>query len=333
MTSVHMSAEPLPTPAPLEDARAWPPPVSPDELKQALLAAHAPPGGPLSFIALAACAALCTACAALLLLDHLLAAAILLIPTNLALALLLHECAHASLLPWRRAHAPLGALLGVLALSPFSSYRRGHIAHHRFTGDPARDPTVSPQHTRAPSLALELAYRLRLPVFYWGGVFLPYLCYDLRAPRSPRRILSWSASIAASITWIAALVLATGPRALLPLAVGFLGASVLYEHLFTMHQHIGLASDPEHHAPRHQLAWTRSVPLPASWLLLHFNLHKEHHLAPGLPWHRLPHLHRTLSAMRPDLYTFTRQDHALLWRRDTSAAQRLAPHRGDSTTR
>jgi hypothetical protein len=35
---------------------------------------------------------------------------------------------------------------------------------------------------------------------------------------------------------------------------------------------------------------------------------------------------------RPDLYAFTRQDHALLWRRDQRAHDLLTPHIGDDIT-
>lgn len=329
-----MSADRSLSPAP-DQARGWPQPVSPDELKLALRAASSPPGGPRSSAAVLASLLLFAAGIAATLAARPLLASLLLIPANLAIALIQHECAHGSLLRARRAHAPLGHLVGVLALCPFGGYRRGHIAHHRHTGDPRKDPTVSPQSARAPSAALDLVYRLRvLPVFYWAGVFIPYLCYDLRAPLHARHLLSWSASALASAAWLAALVYVSplGAAALAPPAIGLLGAGILYEHLFTMHQHIGLASPPpdQPHGPRHQVHWTRSVPLPASALLLHFNLHKEHHLAPGLPWHQLPALRAALMQLRPDLYAFTRQDHALLWRRDQRAHDLLTPHIGDA---
>jgi fatty acid desaturase len=332
MTSARMSADPSASPRP--HAGGWPAPVSPDELKLALRAASGRPGGPRSFLAILVAALLLAASHAAILTARPLLAALLLIPANLALAILQHECAHATLLPWRRAHLPLGALIGVFALCPFGGYRRGHIAHHRHTGLPGLDPTISRPIHPALSPLLTLIYRARiLPVFYWAGVFIPYLCYDLRSPRSLRRLLAWAASLLLSAAWIAALAHAapSPAHALIPLAIGFIGAGVLYEHLFTMHQHIGLATPPPPlpHGPRHQPLWTRSVPMPRSALLLHFNLHKEHHLAPGLPWHQLPALRAALRAQRPDLYTFTRQDHALLWRRDQSALDLLTPRAGD----
>ena len=241
-------------------------------------------------------------------------------------ALVEHECSHGSLPGGRRLNAALGWLAGVLGLCPFASYRAGHRAHHRHLGDPRRDPTVSPQDAPPRRPWLELLYRLRvLPVFYWGGVWWPYVRY-----RPIWRDLAISA----------ALFIAAGPRLAGLLVVGFVGGGVLYEHLFTMHQHIGLRAavrlpraQPAFslQLPRgsRQLAASRSVPLPGSALLFHFNLHKEHHAAPGLPWYRLPALAAALRARRPDLYAWTRGDPALLWARPGSARTRLAPRLGD----
>jgi fatty acid desaturase len=320
-----------------------PPPVSSQHLKAALSlatqhASRSPAAPALAILSLHA-----LALTTLLLplpgpLALLLPSAILSL-SNLYLALLIHEAAHLSLLPSRRANLLLGAATGILAATPFGSYRRGHIAHHRHTGLQDLDPTVAPQRPLEPhparDLGLLIAYRLRIPVLYWAGVLIPYLTYDLRSPRRAPHLLSWAASLCATASLYAAICAASplGPLAAAPLLIGFVGGAVLYEHLFTMHQHIGLASAPpdQPHGPRHQVNWTRSIPLPPlpSTLLLHFNLHKEHHLAPGLPWHQLPALHRALRSLRPDLYAFTRQDTDLLWRRDASPSDLLTPRYGD----
>lgn len=242
-------------------------------------------------------------------------------------ALVEHECSHGSLPGGRRLNAALGWLAGVVGLCPFASYRAGHRAHHRHLGDPRRDPTVSPQDHPPRRPWLDVLYRLRVvPALYWGGVWWPYVRY-----RPVWRDLVISACLLAL----------AGPRLAAALLLGFVGGGVLYEHLFTMHQHIGLRAAvllPRGHEafslrlPRgsRQLAASRSVPFRGSALLFHFNLHKEHHAAPGLPWYRLPALHAALRARRPDLYTWTREDLALLWARPGSARTRLTPHLGDA---
>lgn len=309
-----------------------PPIPTPDEVRAALREARAAPARPARSAAMVLlCAALCLGPLALA--PHITGPlrGLLALPEALGLLMafvVVHEAAHGSLLG-RRLDPIVGTLFGLLALVPFGAYRRGHAAHHRYSGT-ARDPAPPPPGAVAPSALLTGLMRLRLlPVFYWGGVYGKYLTYDLRPTAGPRRtahIARSLAEITAALTlWLALDRLR--PGALPILALGWLGAGVLYEHLFTFTQHLGLrpAGPPDvgdRYSGRSQTHFARTVRLPLSALVFHFNLHKEHHLAPGLSWQRLPALNRALARLRPETHAFT-DDRIRPWHRHRGPAHRV----------
>ena len=49
--------------------------------------------------------------------------------------IIMHDCAHGSFLPWRRANEIVGCVTGVLTLTPFGQWRRDHALHHASSGD------------------------------------------------------------------------------------------------------------------------------------------------------------------------------------------------------
>lgn len=224
------------------------------------------------------------------------------------LSVVVHDCAHGTLTGSRRADTVLGTIAGLLTWTPFLSYRRGHEAHHAWAGTD-RDPT--PNRTVAPNRALDLLLRAHVPVFYWTGVYGPYLVFDLRH----RRIVSWAIQALAIVAVHAGFGAWLGWIYPALAAAGYVGWGVLYENLFTLVQHAGLApvDKRERYAPREQVHFSRTVPLPLAGFFLHFNLHKEHHLFPDLNFQLLPRAGELLRARRPDVYAFT--DETPGWRR------------------
>jgi omega-6 fatty acid desaturase (delta-12 desaturase) len=49
--------------------------------------------------------------------------------------IIMHDCAHGSFLPWRRANEIIGFFTGVLTFTPFAQWRRDHALHHASSGD------------------------------------------------------------------------------------------------------------------------------------------------------------------------------------------------------
>jgi len=49
--------------------------------------------------------------------------------------IIMHDCAHGSFFPSRRANAVIGYITGVVTLTPFEQWRRDHALHHASSGD------------------------------------------------------------------------------------------------------------------------------------------------------------------------------------------------------
>src|SRR5437763_889699 len=94
-------------------------------------------------------------------------AILLAIPTGGLLVrtfILMHDCAHGSLFASRRANDIVGAITGVLTLTPFAQWRRDHALHHASSGDLDRRghgdvPTLTVREYRAKSPRGRLIYR------------------------------------------------------------------------------------------------------------------------------------------------------------------------------
>jgi fatty acid desaturase len=248
------------------------------------------------------------------------------------LSVAVHEAAHGTLFKTRRANLAVGLVLAALVWTPFFSYRRGHKAHHRWVGTFTRkDPTAAPQAPVVPNRILSFALRLHIPVLFWAGVYAPYLLYDIR-PTDGRRhdqLYGYAANVLVILTLHGTVAWVIGALPYLVAgAGGFIGWGIVYESLFTRHQHLGLLPLPagrEHYSPTDQVQFSRSVHVPLSGLLFNFNLHKEHHLFPGLSFRYLPRVRDALQSRRPDVYGFTRKT-----RRTTARAHELlTPRAGD----
>ena len=236
----------------------------------------------------------------------------------LMLHVIMHEAAHHSLVRRPRGNALIGWLTGLLVLTPFCSYRRGHHAHHRFAGT-QRDPTAAPDAPRWHKGLVNWLVKLHVvPVLYLGGVYVPYLIYDSKS-KSTTHKLEWCLNVLSIMLLQAILAWVFGPvRYLVVLMFAFWGSAILYEYLFTQHQHVGLLPVPrnkDRYSLREQQVFSRSVRMRWSGMLMFFNLHKEHHLFPNLPCGYLPGVHHWLRQNRPDLLDFTSEHVGIFQRR------------------
>jgi fatty acid desaturase len=244
--------------------------------------------------------------------------ALLLAVGMLMLQIVLHESAHHSLFRTRWGNSLIGWLTGLLVLTPSCSYQRGHAAHHRFAGT-KRDPTAAPDGPRWHKKFVEWLVKLHVvPVLYLSGVYLPYLIYDLKSSSKMHK-LECCLNLAAMAMWHGILAWLFGPvRYFGILMLAFWTSAMLYEYLFTQHQHVGLSPVPhkrEQYRLREQQSFSRSVRMPCAGMLMFFNLHKEHHLFPNLPCGYMPRIHCWLRQNRPDLLDFTSEHLGILQRR------------------
>ena len=206
-----------------------------------------------------------------------------------------HETMHLTAFRSRRTNAVVGWLAACPALLNWHFYTAFHLAHHRFTQDPARDPELNPP----PPAALD-GYLLRiLAVNYWRARLKVIVdCWRGDLSAYPYIPVSSHTRVIASVRLMCLLVaaLALGSAAIWGWAAPVLfwllpqlaGQVVLRLYLLT--EHTGCAETPN------GLVNTRTTLTIAAVRLLMWNMsyHAEHHLYPSIPFHRLPAAHRAL---------------------------------------
>ena len=214
-----------------------------------------------------------------------------------ALFAVVHETMHLTAFRTRRANTVVGWVAACPSLLNWHFYMAFHMAHHRHTQDPARDPELL---VRVPRTLEAYVWRV-LAVPYWRtrlGVTWDGLRGDLSghpyvpAPAAPRIVASIRGMVAAVlgasalsmvlVGWWAPLLFWVGPQ--------LLGQPFLRLYLLT--EHTGCSEDDN------GLTNTRTVLTVAPVRLLMWNMgfHAEHHLVPSIPFHRLPDAHRAMRA-------------------------------------
>lgn len=202
----------------------------------------------------------------------------------------LHESVHRSAFRSRRLNDAVAWVCGALLLMAPTWFRHFHMAHHRWTQDPQRDPELA--SPKPASLGGWLWHVSGLPV--WGSLaatlirlaadradapYLPARDRD-RAVREARILLALYAGVAlvslATQNWLAVL-LWVGPA--------LAGQPAL--RLFLLAEHTGrpLAAD--------MFANTRTTLTNRAMrrLCWNMNLHTEHHAYPSVPFWALPEVH------------------------------------------
>jgi fatty acid desaturase len=225
----------------------------------------------------------------------LLPAMILLGVTQAALFAPIHETMHMTAFASRRANAVVGWLAACPSLLNRDFYTAFHLAHHRHTQDPERDPelmTLPPSTVDAYILrVIGLPYwRLRLRVV-WDGWRGDLSAYPFIAPRVAPMIirslrlmslfvLTCAALSVIFVGWWAPLVFWIGPQ--------LLGQPLL--RLYLLAEHTLCTMDAN------GLTNTRTTLTNGAVRLLMWNMsyHAEHHLYPSIPFHRLADAHRTI---------------------------------------
>lgn len=203
-----------------------------------------------------------------------------------------HETMHLTAFASRRANAIVGWLAACPSLLNWHFYTVFHLAHHRFTQDPARDPELTPP----PPVALDTYLMRVLAVSYWrtrAKVIADCWRGDLSSypyvPEAARR------RVIASVRWMCVLVAAAAAGSALlfgwraPLVFWVLPqlTGQMFLRLYLLTEHTGCEETPN------GLVNTRTTLTNAAMRLLMWNMsyHTEHHLYPSIPFHRLPAAH------------------------------------------
>lgn len=205
-----------------------------------------------------------------------------------------HECTHQTPFarPWISdlcGHA-IAPVLGL----PFIWFRYFHLAHHRYTNDPARDPEIA-DHPRPATRADWLIYLSGWP--YWreaGRTLWHNALGTLDAPYLPARrheAMRTEARVVLGLYTLAVLSLFYTPVLIWVWIVPVLIAQpALRAYLLAEH---GLCPHVADMLENTRTTFTNRVIRALSWNMPY---HIEHHCLPDVPFHRLPALHDLIKA-------------------------------------
>jgi fatty acid desaturase len=224
-------------------------------------------------------------------------------------AYLLHDCAHHAVFATARTNDGLGVLMSWLngaCLATYQGLKKKHLRHHTdrldvVTFDYRAALKSAPSWVRRSVLALEWAYVPAVELLMRGFIVVSPFRYGTMRGRVRMVVL-----IAVRVGFFAALALIS-VRALLLYAIAYLlFLHVLrfmdaFQHTYDVFVSRSLApapADPRRDR-RYEYAHTFSNVLSVRWpwlnlLVLNFPYHNAHHTMTGVPWYRLPSLHRSL---------------------------------------
>ena len=221
---------------------------------------------------------------------------VLLLPHGILLAFLfclLHEAVHGT--PFRSGWLNTGAawLVGLVIFLPPAWFRHFHMAHHRHTHDPARDPELARLVPRSKGgLAWHIAggsysvRQARMLLVNAAGrnrdAFVPAAGRGAVAREARLYLLLYAGAAALSVHFATAALLWLW---LLPLMLG-----QPFLRLYLLAEHTGCPHVPD------MLRNTRTTLTNALVRFVAWNMpyHVEHHVNPAVPFHRLPAFHRVL---------------------------------------
>ncbi len=199
-----------------------------------------------------------------------------------------HECTHKTPFASSTANEITGHATGFLILQPFLWFRYFHLAHHKFTNDPDRDPELAGD--AKPETMLAFALHLS-SVLYWRDKFKSLAAQAIGAPQEtfvpvsaqPRIRAEAQAMLIGYI--VAAGVILAAPQLFWvwpgPLIFGF---PVLRLYLLAEH---GRCPTVANMFDNTRTTFTNGLVRLIAWNMPY---HTEHHVFPSVPFHNLPSL-------------------------------------------
>ena len=221
--------------------------------------------------------------------------------------IIMHDCAHGSFLPWKRANDILGWTMGLLMLTPFEQWRHDHALHHASSGDLTRRghgdvETLTVREYLAMPRGRRRRYRfVRNPFVLFGLGPIHFVLFNRFAPRNGsttkrQRNSIWStnfgilAILALASLWIGwrAVVLIYGPAMYIAAATGIWLFYVQHQFENTYWQERG-----EWDYATAAIRGSSYLKLPAvlHWFTGSIGLHHVHHLGPRIPNYALKRCH------------------------------------------
>jgi len=220
---------------------------------------------------------------------------IMLIPHGILISFLFtlqHECTHNTPFKTLWLNSIIGHLIAFLLFQPFLWFRYFHLAHHKYTNIPGKDPELD-GHEK-PSSWGAFVRHLSTVDYWWAKVttLIGNSVGPLTASYIPPRKRRALRAEAVLLIVAYGVVFAMAPTALLwlwivPLILGF---PVLRLYLLAEH---GRCPEVEDMFLNTRTTLTTRVVRFLAWNMPY---HAEHHAMPSVPFHKLPVLHDMTAA-------------------------------------
>lgn len=207
-----------------------------------------------------------------------------------------HECIHLTAFRSKWINHAVNWFLGALLFYPPEYFRAFHMTHHRHTQDPERDPELGAPMPRS---KLQYAWRI-LGLGYWrrriGEIFSHALTGRVPqrfVPERSREMIVRQARIL--LSFYAAAALASIALSTWAPIMYWLGPLLLGQPFLMMYQ-LAEHGGTDHSDDAFRNTRTTLTTAFVRWLAWNMPYHTEHHLFPGVPFYKLPLLHRRIQA-------------------------------------
>jgi len=266
--------------------------------------------------------------------------------------IIMHDCAHGSFFPSRRANEIVGFITGVFTLTAFSAWRHSHALHHASSGDLDRRghgdvDTITVSEYLALSRGARFKYRLFRNPFVLFGIGPIFFMIDNRIPRSlslkDKEIRSiWWTNLAIVLLTAASMVwVGWRPAVLVYFPAMYIAAAAGIWLFYVQHQFED-AYWKDHGEWDYATSAIRGssyfkLPAVLQWFTGNIGLHHVHHLGPRIPNYKLERCHTenplfhqvTVLTLRQSLATMR----LALWDEDSQRLVGYSDIRGLSKSR
>ena len=220
-----------------------------------------------------------------------------------------HDCGHGAFFRRRAANDWVGRMIGVLTLTPYDFWRRGHAVHHANVGNldhrgVGEITTLTTEEYRALTPLHRLLYRLHRNPIVLFGLLPPYLFvlhyrfpagFMKAGPRPWLSTMGTNAAIAGVVALTAALV-GLGPFFLVQGPVVLIATSIAVWFFYVQHQFEDMRWEHDGRWSFHEAALHGSsyyeLPTVLAWFTGYIGVHHVHHLCSRIPFYRLPQVLR-----------------------------------------
>jgi omega-6 fatty acid desaturase (delta-12 desaturase) len=220
--------------------------------------------------------------------------------------IIFHDCGHASFFKSKRANSVMGAIAGLLNLTPFRHWRWQHALHHGTAGDLDRRGfgdiwTLTVQEYIQSTRWRRFAYRLaRNPVVLF--VIAPLYVFVIHhrfpaatAPKRERQSVGRTNLALFGITLVMSALIGLKAFLLIQLTVSALAGALGLWLFYVQHQFEGTywarSKDWDYTAAALQGSSFYKLPKILQWFTGNIGFHHIHHLSPRIPNYHLQRCH------------------------------------------